>query len=73
MEKQTETEEISIEQAFEQLDKMMEQLESRDISLEDSFQVYKQGMDLLKYCHGKIDMVEKKMLQVNEDGELSEL
>ena len=73
MEKQTETDEISIEQAFEQLDKMMEQLESRDISLEDSFQVYKQGMDLLKYCHGKIDMVEKKMLQVNEDGELSEL
>lgn len=29
-------------------------------------------MKLLKYCSGKIDRVEKKMLQINEDGEFSE-
>ena len=50
----------------------MERLEDREISLEESFQAYKQGMELLKYCSGKIDTVEKKMLQMNEDGELSE-
>ena len=50
----------------------MEKLESRDISLEESFAMYQKGMDLLKQCSKKIDTVEKKMLKVNEDGELSE-
>ena len=50
----------------------MERLESREISLEDSFVLYQQGMELLKKCSGRIDAVEKKMLKINEDGELSE-
>ena len=41
-------------------------------SLEDSFRLYKQGMELLKYCNDKLDTVEKKMLQMNEDGSLGE-
>lgn len=65
-------EEITLEQAFSQLEEMMERLASRETSLEDSFLLYKQGMELLKYCHEKIDTVEKKMLQVDEDGELVE-
>ena len=36
------------------------------------FSLYKQGMELLKYCNDKLDTVEKKMLQMNEDGEFSE-
>ena len=50
----------------------MEKLESRDIALEESFAMYQKGMELLKKCSKKIDTVEKKMLKVNEDGELSE-
>ena len=30
------------------------------------------GMELLKYCNDKLDTVEKKMLQMNEDGSLGE-
>ena len=41
-------------------------------SLEDSFRLYKQGMELLKYCNDKLDTVEKKMLLMNEDGSLGE-
>ncbi|MDD3338961.1 MAG: exodeoxyribonuclease VII small subunit [Lachnospiraceae bacterium] len=67
-----EKESRSIEEAFQVLDTMVKRLEGRDITLEESFQVYQQGMDLLRYCNGKIDKVEKKMLQVNENGELSE-
>ena len=54
------------------LDAIVTQLESREISLEDSFKVYQEGMELLKYCNSKIDKVEKKMLQMDESGELSE-
>ena len=50
----------------------MAKLESREISLEDSFALYQKGMELLKECSKKIDTVEKKMLKMNENGELSE-
>ena len=72
--KKKETEEltISVEEAFQKLDELAERLESRETSLEDSFRLYTQGMELLKYCSSKLDTVEKKMLQMNEDGTLSE-
>ncbi|HIU75429.1 MAG TPA: exodeoxyribonuclease VII small subunit [Candidatus Pelethocola excrementipullorum] len=63
---------LTLEESFVELDKMVDQLESPDISLEESFQVYKKGMELLKECNSKIDTVEKKMLQMNKNGELSE-
>lgn len=65
-------EEKSLEEAFAQLDDLAGRLEDRETSLEDSFRLYKQGMELLKYCNDKLDTVEKKMLQMNEDGTLSE-
>ena len=54
------TEEITIEDGLQELDKIVERLESRDISLEDSFAMYQKGMEVLKQCSRKIDMVEKK-------------
>lgn len=64
--------EESLEEAFGKLDALSEKLENRETSLEDSFQYYKQGMELLKYCSEKLDRVEKKMLEMNEDGTVSE-
>ena len=55
-----------------ELNLLAEKLENRDTSLEDSFILYRQGMELLKLCSGKLDTVEKKMLQLNEDGTFSE-
>ncbi|MCM1263361.1 MAG: exodeoxyribonuclease VII small subunit [Butyrivibrio sp.] len=68
-----ETLNLSLEQAFEQIENTIENLEDENITLEDSFREYQQGMRLLKYCNEKIDMVEKKVLKINEDGELDEL
>ena len=65
-------EEKSLEEAFAQLDDLAGRLEDRETSLEDSFRLYKQGMELLKFCNEKLDTVEKKMLQMNEDGSLGE-
>lgn len=65
-------EEKTLEEAFSELDVLADKLEDRETSLEDSFRLYKQGMGLLKFCNDKLDTVEKKMLQMNEDGSLGE-
>lgn len=68
----TKKRELTLEEAFAVLEETVSKLEKEDITLEDSFQIYKEGMELLKYCNDKIDTVEKKVLQINEDGELNE-
>ena len=65
-------EEKTLEEAFTELDGLAEKMEDRETSLEDSFRFYRQGMELLKFCSEKLDTVEKKMLQINEDGTFSE-
>ena len=72
MAQQTTDNEKNIEDVFQELDVIAEKLESSDTSLEDSFRLYKKGMELLKFCSGKLDTVEKKMLQMDEDGTLRE-
>ena len=72
MAQQTTDNEKNIEDVFQELDVIAEKLESSDTSLEDSFRLYQKGMELLKYCSCKLDTVEKKMLQMDEDGTLRE-
>lgn len=60
--------EPKLEESFEKLDEMLNELESPDISLEESFQVYEEGMKLLRQCNEIIDRVEKKVLKLNESG-----
>lgn len=64
--------EMTLEEAFQQLDQTIEALESREITLEDSFAQYRKGMELLRQCSERIDTVEKKMLVLNENGEAYE-
>ena len=64
--------ELSVETAFQELDRLADRLEDQETSLEESFALYKKGMELLKYCSEKLDTVEKKMLQINEDGTFSD-
>jgi len=72
MAQQTTDNEKNIEDVFQELDVIAEKLESSDTSLEDSFRFYKEGMELLKFCSSRLDTVEKKMLQMDEDGTLRE-
>lgn len=64
--------ELTVEEAFELLDSVVEKLEDQETPLEESFALYQKGMELLKLCNDKIDTVEKKMMQVNQNGELEE-
>lgn len=64
--------EKTLEDAFTELEAIIETLEQEPASLEESFQLYQKGMDVLKECHTAIDKVEKKMLILNEEGETDE-
>ena len=64
--------EITLEESFASLNEIVLELENDDLSLEESFKLYQKGMELLKDCNEKIDTVEKKMVQLNADGEISE-
>ncbi len=64
--------ELTVEEAFELLDGVVEKLEDQETPLEESFALYQKGLELLKLCNDKIDTVEKKMMQVNQNGELEE-
>lgn len=64
--------ELTLEEAFAQIEDVIAHLETEEITLEESFQEYNRGMKLLQYCNNAIDRVEKKVLQINENGELDE-
>lgn len=64
---------MKLEDNFLKIDEVIEKLEADDISLEDAFLAYSEGMNLLKECNAQIDKVEKKVLKLTEDGELTEL
>ena len=51
--------ELSIEDIYEKLDGLIEQMDGDDISLEDSFKLYNEGLLLVKECNEKIEKVEK--------------
>lgn len=63
---------MTIEEAFAQIEEIVTKLEDEEISLEDSFEEYKKGMELVKLCNEKIDVVEKKVLELSENGEVNE-
>ena len=71
-EQQDQEQKLSLEEAFEQIEEVISHLETEEITLEQSFQEYNRGMKLLKHCNETIDRVEKKVLQINEDGGLDE-
>lgn len=64
--------ELTLEQTFEKIEGLIETLEKEDVSLEDSFKAYQEGMKLIKSCNDKINKVEKKVLVLNENGDLDE-
>lgn len=64
---------MTLEENFVKIEEVIERLESEDISLEEAFAAYSDGMKLLQTCNEQIDKVEKKVLKLTENGEMTEL
>lgn len=67
-----EKEPIRFEEAMLQLEDVVQKLETGDVPLEDAITLYKQGMELSAYCHGKLQNAEKQLISIiDKDGESS--
>ena len=65
--------ETTIREDFDALEGIIQKMDDAEVSLEDSFTLYEDGMKLLKQLSGRIDMVEKKVKKLNEDGSMGDL
>ncbi|MBQ4473870.1 MAG: exodeoxyribonuclease VII small subunit [Lachnospiraceae bacterium] len=59
--------EMTLDEKFQELEKVLEALEEPDVSLEESFRLYRQGMNLVKEANEKIDRIEKQMQVLSEE------
>lgn len=60
----------SLEELFAEAETLIGRMEEPDLPLEEAFAAYEQGMKIIRACNSRIDHVEKKMLMMNEEGEL---
>ena len=67
------TQEMTIEEGFSRLEEIIRVLEDRATPLEEAFASWRCGMDILKQCSEKIDLVDKKVRVLSGEGVESEL
>ena len=62
----------TLEELFGGLEEVIDTMEKPEVSLEESFQLYQRGMELIKSCSDRLDKIEKKMLRLDNEGEVHE-
>ncbi len=63
---------LTMEETFEKLDQIIENLESESISLEDSMKEYEAGMKYIRSCNEALTKAESRVMVIRENGELDE-
>ena len=59
--------EMTYEQAIAELRDIVKQLNEGKASLDESIKLYNRGIELSKFCTGKLDEAEQKILLYNKD------
>lgn len=62
-----EKKDITIEEGFAQLNELLRKMESNEVGLEASFDLYKEGVALVQTLNSKLDDVEGKLTEVEEN------
>lgn len=60
---------FQIEEAYQELDALIAHLEAEDTSLSEAFSDYKKGIKLLEKCQSTLDLIEKEVILLKENGE----
>ncbi|HEU5162514.1 MAG TPA: exodeoxyribonuclease VII small subunit, partial [Thermoanaerobaculia bacterium] len=55
------------EKAFQQLEKIVQRLEGEELSLDESLKLFEEGIRLSRFCHQKLELVEKKIELILSD------
>jgi exodeoxyribonuclease VII small subunit len=58
------------EAAIAELEEIVRKLETGDLSLEASLELYERGVTLSRFCHARLEDVERRIEVLNERGEL---
>lgn len=56
--------EMKFEEALNKLAEINEKLSAEDISLEDSVKLFKEGVELTKFCQKKLDDAKQEIEQI---------
>lgn len=51
----------SFEEALKRLEEVLESLEHGNLNLEESVQAFEEGVKLVRFCHDKLDEVERRV------------
>ena len=62
-------EEMTMEQAFDALQELLDKMDGEELPLEESFKLYEQGLKLVRACHDKLDTIEKQLIVLEEQTE----
>lgn len=65
-------ESYTVDELFDRLGEVLKKMESRENSLEESFACYREGIVLLEQCKEALDLVEKKVMQLDQNGDTHE-
>lgn len=65
------TENVGIEDNFEQLEDIISKMQSDRITLEQSFELYNKGLSLVQECNNQIEKIEKQ-IKIIEEGNINE-
>ena len=55
------------EKAFQQLEKIVQRLEREELPLDESLQLFEEGIRLSRFCHQRLEEVEKKIETILAD------
>ena len=65
------TENVGIEDNFEQLEDIISKMQSDRLTLEQSFELYNKGLSLVQDCNNQIEKIEKQ-IKIIEEGNINE-
>ena len=55
------------EKSFQQLEAVVKRLESEELPLDESLQLFEEGIRLSRFCHQRLEEVEKKIEMILAD------
>ncbi|HUO85552.1 MAG TPA: exodeoxyribonuclease VII small subunit, partial [Thermoanaerobaculia bacterium] len=55
------------EKSFQRLEKIVKRLEEESLSLDDALKLFEEGIGLSRFCHQKLEEVEKKIETILSD------
>lgn len=60
---------LTLEQSFEGIENIIDDLQGDKLTLEEAFKKYEEGMKLIKNCNALINKVEKKLIVIEQKQE----